>query len=277
MFGAAFIPAVAFFLLMFVVPESPRWLIKRGLKDEARRVLALIGGQEYADKEVADISSTISSEEVARTNLRDLLDPRLIKIILLGIFLAVTQQWSGLNSVFAYSHQIFQDAGIGVSGTMQSLVIEGFTMLIFCVVAMFVVDKMGRKKLMLIGALGIGIVHLLIGLCFHYHIQGVFVVALVMVAIALYATTLAPIVWVLLAEIFPNKIRGVAMGISVVALWAAYLILTYTFPIMQKGMGTAKTFWIYAAYLFAAFLLMLFTLPETKGKTLEQIERELLG
>lgn len=277
MFGAEFFPAIAFFLLMFMVPESPRWLVKRGRNEEAWKVLARVGGEQYAHAEVADIASTISGDEVARTNIRDLLEPRLVKVIMLGILLAVTQQWSGLNSVFAYSHQIFRDAGIGVSGTMLSLVFQGITMMVFCVVAMFVVDWLGRKALMLIGALGIAVVHLLIGLCFHYQVQGILVVCLVMVAIALYATTLAPIVWVLLSEIFPNRIRGVALGISVVSLWTAYLILTYTFPIMQDGLGTAKTFWIYAAYLIVAFLIMLFALPETKGKTLEQIERELVG
>lgn len=275
MFGAELIPALLFFGLMFTVPRSPRWLIKQGRTEEARQVLTKIGGEDYAAKEVADISSTISSEEVGRTNLRELAEPRLVKIILLGILLAVTQQWSGLNSVFAYSHQIFGDAGIGVSGTMISLVLQGCTMLIFCVVAMFVVDTVGRKKLMLLGALGISITHFLIGLSFHRNSTGIMVVALFLVAIALYATTLAPVMWVLLSELFPNRIRGVALGISVVALWTAYLILTYTFPLMRESMGTANTFWLYAAFLFVAFLVMAVALPETKGKTLEQIERDL--
>jgi MFS family permease len=150
-------------------------------------------------------------------------------------------------------------------------------MLVFCVVAMFVVDLTGRKMLMLIGTLGIGITHALIGLCFYMHWSGAAVVGLVMLAIALYAMTLAPVVWVLLSELFPNRVRGVALGISVVALWVGYLILTYTFPIMRETIGTAKTFWVYAAFLFVAFLILLRALPETKGKSLEQIERDLLG
>lgn len=277
MFGFMAIPAIGFFALIFMVPESPRWLVKKGRKDEAERVLTMVGGSQYAKNEVADISSTISNEEVAKVNVRELFEPKLFKIILLGMFLAIIQQWSGLNSIFAYSHQIFKDAGISVSGTMLSLVFQGITMLVFCVVAMFVVDHIGRKSLMIIGTLGISIIHLLIGMSFHYQKTGISVVILVMLAIAVYAMTLAPIVWVLLSELFPNRVRGVAMGISVVALWVGYLILTYTFPIMREHIGIAKTFWIYSAFLFIAFLVVLFALPETKGKSLEQIERDLLG
>ncbi|OHB45263.1 MAG: hypothetical protein A2Y13_03675 [Planctomycetes bacterium GWC2_45_44] len=277
MFGFMAIPAIGFFALIFTVPESPRWLVKKGRKEEAEKVLAMVGGASYAKNEVADISSTISDEEIAKINIRELFEPKLFKIILLGMFLAVIQQWSGLNSIFAYSHQIFKDAGISVSGTMLSLVFQGLTMLIFCVVAMFIVDHIGRKSLMIVGTLGISIIHLLIGLSFHYQKTGILVVVLVMIAIALYAMTLAPIVWVLLSELFPNRVRGVAMGISVVALWVGYLILTYTFPIMREQIGIAKTFWIYSAFLFVAFLVICFALPETKGKSLEQIERDLFG
>jgi SP family sugar porter-like MFS transporter len=142
---------------------------------------------------------------------------------------------------------------------------------------MFVVDRAGRKALMLLGTLGISLIHLLIGLSFHYQKTGIVVVILVLLAIAVYAMTLAPIVWVLLSELFPNRVRGVALGISVVALWVGYLILTYTFPIMREHIGIAMTFWIYSAFLFVAFLVLFFALPETKGKSLEQIERDILG
>jgi len=277
MFGAEAVPALAFFALIFTVPESPRWLVKRGRAADATTVLTMIGGAHYAATEVADISSTISTQDVARVNLREIFEPRLFKLILLGMFLAIIQQWSGLNSVFAYSHQIFKDAGFSVSGAMLSLVFQGLTMLIFCGVAMVVVDLVGRKMLMLAGTLGIAITHLLIGLCFHYHWSGVWVVILVMLAIALYAMTLAPVVWVLLSELFPNRVRGVALGIAVIALWVGYLILTYTFPIMRERLGTDITFWIYATFLFISFWVLCFALPETKGKSLEQIERDLFG
>ena len=275
MFGAEAIPAVGFLILIFIVPESPRWLVKKGRNKEAEVVLSQVGGEDYARKEVADIASTISADEVDTVRFKDILEPKVFKIVLLGMFLALVQQWSGLNSVFAYSHQIFTDAGFSITGAMLSLVFQGLTMLIFCVVAMFIVDKAGRKILMLIGALGISITHFLIGLSFKFEMGGTMLVVLVMIAIALYASTLAPIVWVLLSELFPNRIRGVAMGMSVIALWVGYFILTYTFPIMRDTVGTAVTFWIYSAFLFIAFLVMLFALPETKGKSLEQIEREL--
>jgi len=158
----------------------------------------------------------------------------------------------------------------------MSLVFQGLTMMIFCIIAMFIVDKVGRKSLMLFGALGIGIIHVIMGLSFKYNFGGVAIVILVMAAIAIYAATLAPVVWVLLAELFPNRIRGVAMGISVMALWVAYFILTTTFPIMREKLGMPITFWSYAAFLFIAFIVMKIYLPETKGKSLEQIERELV-
>ncbi len=277
MFGAELIPAIAFLALVFFVPESPRWLIKKGLKDKAADILKLVGGRKYAEDEVRDISSTISKEEVARVNLGEILEPRVLKVVLLGMFLALVQQWSGLNSIFAYSHQIFKDAGFSVSGTMLSLVFQGITMLIFCVVALFVVDLLGRRLLMIVGSLGISITHFLIGLSFNYDYGGVVVVLLVMLAIAIYATTLAPIMWVLLSEIFPNRVRGAALGISVVTLWVGYLILTYTFPVMREQLGVAKTFWTYSAFLFIAFIVIYLAVPETKGKTLEQIERDIIG
>jgi len=276
MFGLEAIPAIAFLGLAFVIPRSPRWLIKKGHKEEAHQVLSLIGGEQYADQEVADISSTISSEETNVVNFREIFEPKLFKIVLLGMFLALVQQWAGLNSIFNFSHAIFKDAGLDVSMAMVSIVSQGVTMLVFCILAMFIVDKVGRKKLMLFGSFGIALIHFLIGESFHSGRGGIGVVILMVVAIAIYATTLAPVMWVLLAELFPNRVRGVALGISVTTLWVSNFAVAQTFPIMREAWGTSGTFWFYGGFLFFAGIVLKFTLPETKGKSLEQIERDIL-
>ncbi len=276
MFGLEAIPAFAFLVLAFAVPRSPRWLIKKGLKEEAHGVLSRIGGEAYADQEVADISSTISDEETAVVNYREIFEPKIFKIVLLGMFLAMVQQWAGLNSIFNFSHAIFKDAGLDVSMAMVSIVSQGVTMLIFCIIAMFIVDKVGRKSLMLWGSFGIALIHFLIGHSFHSGKGGIGVVILMVAAIAIYALTLAPVMWVLLSEIFPNRVRGVALGISVTTLWVSNFVVAQTFPLMREAWGTSGTFWFYGGFLLVAGIIFQFTLPETKGKSLEQIERDLL-
>lgn len=277
MFGVEAVPAFSFLLLAFIVPRSPRWLIKKGLKKEAHEVLSRIGGKDYADQEVADISSTISDEETNVVNFREIFEPKVFKIVLLGMFLALVQQWAGLNSIFNFSHAIFKDAGLDVSTAMVSIVSQGVTMLVFCVIAMLIVDKVGRKSLMLVGSFGIALIHFLIGRSFHNGQGGIWVVVLMVVAIAIYATTLAPVMWVLLSEIFPNRVRGVALGISVTTLWISNFAVAQTFPLMREAWGTDGTFWFYGGFLCFAGIVLKFTLPETKGKSLEQIERDLVN
>jgi MFS family permease len=148
--------------------------------------------------------------------------------------------------------------------------------MVFTLVAMFTVDKWGRKKLMVFGSIGLAIDYILLGSAFYFHIKGIAVLALVVTAIAIYAMSLAPIVWVILSEIFPNRIRGAAMALTTFALWIACFILTYTFPLLNKSLGAAGTFWVYAGICFTGFLFLLRKLPETKGKSLEEIEKELV-
>ena len=275
MFFACAVPAIAFFLLTFLVPESPRWLMKAGKPEKALPTLKRIGGEEYAREEMENIQATLDdvSEKV---DFKTLFKPAYGTILLIGIFLAVFQQWCGINTVFNYAEEIFTAAGYGVSDTLFNIVITGSVNMVFTLVAMFTVDKWGRKKLMVFGSVGLAIDYILLGSAFYFHIKGIAVLALVVTAIAIYAMSLAPIVWVILSEIFPNRIRGAAMALTTFALWIACFILTYTFPLLNKSLGAAGTFWVYAGICFTGFLFLLRKLPETKGKSLEEIEKELV-
>lgn len=275
MFGVTAVPSFLFLLFMFVVPESPRWLAKNGKPEQARNVLAKIGGRRYADDALADIEATLTGD-IEKVDFRELLEPKMLKILLIGIVLAVFQQWCGINVIFNYAEEIFRAAAYGVSDTLLNIVATGAVCLVSTFIAIFTVDRLGRRALMMAGAAGLAIVYVLIGGTFRAELTGKPVLFLVLAAMACYSCTLAPITWVILSEIFPNRIRGAAMSVSVFALWLGCFLLTYTFPLMKDLLGISNTFWVYAAICTAGFVFILFRLPETKGKTLEQIERELV-
>lgn len=276
MFTLVAAPSLLFFVCAMLVPESPRWLVKNGLPDRAKKILARIGGENYAAAETENIQQTIATEAVSRVQLADLLEPRLLKILLVGCGLAVLQQWSGINVLFNYADNIFKHAGFGVNTTLLFIVITGVVNAAFTFVALGTVDRWGRRGLMLFGCAGIAVAHVLTGLAYALQLQGVAVLIFVLAAIGCYAMSLAPVTWVVISEIFPNRIRGTAISVAVSALWIACFVLTYTFPLLEKGIGTGNTFWLYAAICVLGFIFIKFKLPETKGKTLEQIERELV-
>jgi SP family sugar porter-like MFS transporter len=276
MFFACAIPAALFFILMWFVPESPRWLAK-GAKSQqkAYKILARIGGSEYAGSELASIAETLRDRS-GSSSFKILKEPGIIKLLVLGVVLAVFQQWCGINVIFNYAQEVFANAGYSVSDILFNIVITGSVNLIFTFIGMFTVDKLGRKALMLLGAGGLACIYAVIGMMYFLHLQGLPLLLMVVTAIACYAMTLAPVTWVLLSEIFPNRIRGFAMSVGTFALWSACFILTYTFPLLNQMLKASGTFWLYGFICVLGFWFILKKLPETKGKSLEEIEHELI-
>ena len=279
MFWACSVPATIFFVLMWFIPESPRWLSKAGNKNKALQIFQKIGGTEYAVKETDEINLTLeqSEDHGTKEKFSYLFSGSIAPIMILGITLAVFQQWCGINVIFNYAEEIFSAAGYGISGTLFNIVLTGSVSLIFTIISMFVVDRWGRKALMLTGAGGLAIIYVIIAASYFLGVQGFFMVLWVVIAISIYGLTLAPITWVLLSEIFPNKIRGHAMSVATFALWFSCAILTISFPFLNKALSTSGTFAVYATICIIGFFYILKKLPETKGKSLEQIERELTG
>lgn len=276
MFGAELLPAVLFLLLMFLVPDSPRWLAKAGKLDKAERMLRRIGSAEYARETMADIRATLG-ENTQKVAVSELLNPRVRPIIVIGIVLAVFQQWCGINVIFNYAQEIFASAGFDINSTLKSIVATGLINLIFTIIALPLVDKLGRRKLMLLGAAGLTIIYVLIAGAYALGIMGLPVLLLVLAAIAIYALTLAPVTWVLLSEIFPNRVRGMAMSVGTLALWIACFLLTYTFPLLNANLGASGSFLLYGIICALGFVFVLRSVPETKGVTLEALEHQLAG
>jgi MFS transporter, SP family, xylose:H+ symportor len=275
MFAAVAIPSAIFFFCSLFVPESPRWLVKRGKQLDATHVLTRVGGAAYAGESLAEMQQTAARDRESKVRLSTLTHKPVFRALTIGVTLAVLQQWSGINIIFNYAEEIYRHAGYGVNEILFNIVITGSVNLLFTFLALGFVDKVGRRPLMLLGCGGIGIAHFLIGLAYRMGLTGLPILMLTLITIGCYAMSLAPITWVLISEIFPNQVRGVAVSISVSALWIASFLLTYTFPILSEVFGAAGIFWLYAAICFAGFFFIKLRVPETKGKTLEQIERDL--
>lgn len=273
MFWAEAVPALTFFVLAFFIPESPRWLGKKSRWAEVNRILTKIGGSEYAKRGEEEIRLSLEQKELQTQNV-NVYSPKYRPVLLIGIVLAVFQQWCGINVVFNYADEIFSAAGYSINDALFNIVITGIVNVVFTFVAIRTVDQWGRRRLLLIGSLGLSITYALLSMCYLMDIRGIFALSLVLIGIAIYAMSLAPVVWVVLAEIFPNRIRGIAMAIATTSLWVASFILTYTFPILNTNLGTYGTFFLYSGICLAGFIFILRTLPETKNKTLEQIESD---
>lgn len=273
MFWAEALPAAAFLVLSFLIPESPRWQMFHGREEQARATLIRIGGAGYAESEAEamgnDMVAGNAGAGTAGGGLRALFSRRYAAVLVLGIFVAVFQQWCGTNVIFNYAQEIFSAAGYSVGDVLFNIVITGVANVIFTIVAIYTVDRWGRRSLMLFGAGALAAVYFILGTCYHLHVTGFFMVVLVVTAIACYAMSLGPVTWVLLSEIFPTRVRGVAMATCTFALWTGCTTLTFSFPSLNASLGSSGTFWLYGAICLAGFVFFKVRLPETKGKRLE--------
>ena len=271
MFASEALPAALFLGLLFFVPESPRWLVKRGREGEAHRVLARAAGPERAQTAMAEIHAALAEEGGSPL---ELLRPGLRRALLIGVVLAVLQQVTGINAILYYAPEIFKRTGEGIGTALMQTVLIGAVNVSFTLVALWLVDRAGRRVLLLAGSAVMGAGLLLVGAAFHMgKLEGPWILLSILCYIAAFAASMGPVVWVVLSEIYPTRIRGRAMSVATVILWISCYAVSQTFPVLVESLGPAGTFWIYAVLNAVAFLFVLFVLPETRGRTLEEIER----
>ncbi len=276
MFGSESIPAVLLLLLTFIIPESPRWLTKQGKKDKAAKILSHVDGSEYAQREMLQIEDTLTHES---SSIGQLFQPGMKIVLVIGVVLAVLQQVTGINVFLYFGSEIFEKlGGENIDAALLQQVVVGATNLIFTVIAIWTVDKLGRKPLMITGSFGMGISLFAMGLAGMYQATGLWLLIFVLVYIASFALSVGPVTWVILSEIFPTKIRGRAMGIATICLWLSNTVVSQTFPMMDESSFLIKhfnhgfPFFIYGTMCVVLIIFMWRYVPETKGKSLEEIE-----
>lgn len=269
MFGLGIIPAALFFIGVLWLPESPRWLMKVGKNEKAKAILNKIGDASFAEKTANAIQSSLNKNTTQATSV---FEKSVKPAVIIGITLAVFQQFCGINVVFNYTSTIFESVGANLNQQLFETISIGVVNLLFTLLAMWQVDRLGRRPLMLTGSLGLSIVYIVLAILLQNSFPAIWVSAFVLIAIGLYATSLAPVTWVLISEIFPNSIRGKATSIAIVCLWGAYFILVFTFPILSKKIGTYAPFYVYAGICLLGYFFIKKKVTETKGQTLEQLE-----
>ena len=285
MFTAVAVPAVIFFALSLGLPESPRWLCMRGKTQLAERTLECIGGKSYALAEIAAIvaantgANTAANTTPARraAPLGRLFSPGVRKLTIVACLLAVLQQWCGVNILFNYADEVYRAAGYNVSQMLFNVVITGAINLMATFVAMAVVDRFGRRRLMLFGCLGIGAAQLVGAFAYSQHITGTYVLLVTLAAIACYAASLAPVTWILLTELFPTQLRSKGVSLAASCLWIASFFVTYSFPPISHRFGMSHTFLLYAIVCGCGAILVRFFVPETKCRSLEELGSALVG
>lgn len=269
MFAAEVIPALLFLGLLFPIPESPRWLIQANRESEARITLHRIGGDDYADAEIAAVKEVLQREQ---GSFWELFSRRYRVPLLIAMVLMFGSQLSGINAIMYYSTEIFKNATRDANAAFTSSVWIGLVNFIATFIAIGLVDKAGRKPLLLFGNAVQVAALVAVGLIFAHNPHSPLLLGFVILYIAAFAMAMGPLPWIVCSEIFPAKLRGRAMSIATFCIWTGCLIVAQTFPTLLKLIGPTHTFGIYATCSAATFMLVLVLLPETKGRTLEEIE-----
>jgi len=263
--------------LITSLPESPRWLLSMNRKDEAINVMRKIGGQKLIDDELPEMEKIILVERSeSKISLKDIFKNKTGKIVLIGTLLAAFQQITGINVVIMFAPKIFQAAGSATDNSLFQSIVVGLVNFLMTIVALWLVDRKGRKVLLIWGAVGMSISLAYLFFEFAKPVQnGIAVLVALLVYIAFFAASFAPIMWVVISEIYPNRIRGVAMSFSTAISWLCTFITVYLAPVIQGSLGLHYLFGMFGVLSIMAFLFVLIWIPETKGKPLEQIEKEL--
>jgi len=271
MFGAETVPALGFLMLLFLVPESPRWLMVRNREVDAVEILKRLMSEADARQEIGAIRLVLSQET---GSWKQLLAPGIRGAILIGMALAILSQFSGINSIIYYGPRIFESAGFGVGGSLDGQVIIGIVNVLFTLIAIWKIDQLGRRVLLIIGCLGMMVAHLVIGsLFFTGNADGILLMIFIPLFIAFFAFSYGPVIWTLLSELYPTSVRGRAMSIATLTLWVGTFIVGQTVPWMLENLKPHGTFWLFSVMLVPAILITWKLVPETKGRTLEEIEQ----
>jgi SP family xylose:H+ symportor-like MFS transporter len=276
MFGSESLPALLLLAFLFFVPESPRWLTKQHRSDEALEILSRVDGSQYARTELLEIKDAIAHES---GSIRQLFQPGMKIVLVIGIVLAVLQQVTGINVFLYFGTEIFKKMGSETNAALLQTVVVGVVNLSFTIIAIWTVDKVGRKPLMIIGSAGMGLSLLGMGLMAYFQKTDLWVLLFILGYIACFALSVGPVTWVILSEIFPTRIRGRAMAIATVCLWVANYVVSQTFPMMDENKWLldkfhhAFPFWLYGIFCVVLVTFVWRFVPETKGKTLEEIEK----
>ncbi len=271
MFGSGIIPSLIFIVLLLKVPESPRWLMQQQQFTAAENILGKMNAPEVVAQEVNAIKATLAEKQ---GGFGDLLKPGLRKALLIGVILAILSQITGINVIMYYAPEIFKAAGAGAENAMLQTICVGAINFLMTLVAIKYVDRVGRKKLLLIGASGMAVCLAVVGAGFHWNIDQTWIILVAILAyISFFAISLGPLTFVVVSEIFPNHVRGRAMSAAIFFLWLSTYLVSQTFPMLLESVGAASTFWIYMVLSAIAFFFVSLFVPETKGKTLEEIQK----